>query len=290
MLASVEALQETDWSHEMKQLMKTTDFSFACALSLVQLCAVDVRADNEWDQHIANANVALAENPNDEDAYYDRGTGWYWKGEYDKAVADYDRAITLTRNWAAAYQGRGFCWTQKGRLDRAIDDFSKAISLDNSFSHAYYGRAEAWIYKGNHERAAADLSEYMKLDPDHTCLDSIAWILSTSTDSQLRDGDRAVQYASRACEISEWKDLSCIDTLAAAYAEAGDFDSAVKWQSGVVELADQTEKRSYRKRLKLYRKGKPYRTKPVQREEETDDSSDDPGFEIPDLPVPDIGA
>ena len=76
----------------------------------------------------------------------------------------------------------------------------------------------------------------------------------------LRDGTRAIESASRACELSGWKDANDIDTLAAAYAEAGDFDAAVKWQTKANALyADAGDKATGQERLKLYRENKPYR-------------------------------
>ncbi len=70
--------------------------------------------------------------------------------------------------------------------------------------------------------------------------------------------------AIEACELTRWKEAYCLETLAAAHAEAGDFASAVKWQVKAIELeADPKEKEEYRPRLKLFQEKKPYReTKP----------------------------
>ena len=66
---------------------------------------------------------------------------------------------------------------------------------------------------------------------------TLARILATCNDNDVRDGNRAVQEAILACELTQWSDPDCLDTLAAAYAEAGDYQSAVQWQTKAIVLA-----------------------------------------------------
>ena len=79
-----------------------------------------------------------------------------------------------------------------------------------------------------------------------------------------RDGRQAVAAATKACEVTGRNEPGLLDTLAAAYAESGDFDSALKWQVKAIELeTDAKEKAAYGERLKLYKDKQPYRdTKP----------------------------
>ncbi len=76
----------------------------------------------------------------------------------------------------------------------------------------------------------------------------------------MRDGKRAVESATKACELSEYTDAFHLGTLAAAYAEAGDFEAAVKWQAKANSLysapGDQEKGQG---RLKRYHERKPYR-------------------------------
>jgi Flp pilus assembly protein TadD len=92
----------------------------------------------------------------------------------------------------------------------------------------------------------------------------LAWLLAACPNANFRNGAKAVEYAKKACELSGWKDASTLSTLAAAYAEAGDFDNAVKWQNNYLESDylksnpsnDTLEKA--RQRLSLYQQKKPY--------------------------------
>jgi hypothetical protein len=77
-----------------------------------------------------------------------------------------------------------------------------------------------------------------------------------------RDGKRAVEMATRACALTDWKDHEAIGTLAAAYSQIGDFNNAVKWQQEAVNLLP-VERRAeleteYQGRLERYGSGRPY--------------------------------
>ena len=122
-------------------------------------------------------------------------------------------------------------------------------------------RAQAWYAKGSYAKALADLKHVTgKVPLDLPGLDLLARIRASCPDAALRDGKIAVESAIRACELTSWKQARCLDTLAAACAEAGDFAAAVNWQTKAIELeANPAQEADYRARLKLYQKKKPYR-------------------------------
>jgi tetratricopeptide (TPR) repeat protein len=134
------------------------------------------------------------------------------------------------------------------------------IGLNPNDNIPYGRRATVWSIKGEYAKALADYIEASRINPsDATYHNNHAWILATCPDIQLRDGRKAVDIATRACELSGWKAAYIIDTLAAAYAEAGEFASAVKWQSKAVELAPRSQSAEIRFRLGLYQQNTPFR-------------------------------
>ena len=140
-------------------------------------------------------------------------------------MADDDEAIRLHPRDTAAYYNRGNVWSDKGEYDRAIADYDQAIRLNPRDAAAHYGRA---------------------------------WLSATSPEAKYRDGKRAVESATTACELNQWNDPIQLNALAAAFAEAGDSAAAVTWQEKAVALAPGDQKEDYRSRLELYRGGKPH--------------------------------
>jgi tetratricopeptide (TPR) repeat protein len=91
----------------------------------------------------------------------------------------------------------------------------------------------------------------------------LAWIEATCPDSSFRDGKEAISLATKACELTQWREASWIDTLAAAYAESGDFQRAVQYQEQALRTSGppDPEEKAMRERLALYKQSQPYREK-----------------------------
>ena len=87
-----------------------------------------------------------------------------------------------------------------------------------------------------------------------------SWILATCPNSKIRDGEQAVVLATRACELTDWKEPHCLTTLAAACSEQADFENAVRWQQKAIDLLTTTgpEIKEWQKALVRYKSKKPY--------------------------------
>ncbi|MBX7167985.1 MAG: tetratricopeptide repeat protein [Pirellulales bacterium] len=193
--------------------------------------------------------------------YTCRGLAWYEKRQLDNALKDYSEAIRRDPKYAFAYNNRGVVWEAKGALDNALVDYSEAIRLDPQNPFAFNNRGVVREAKRDYARALRDYSDAIRLDPQYaTPFNHRAWLQATCPEDAIRNGKEALADATKACELTGWKNADRIDTLAAAYAEAGDFANAVKWEEKALELvADETLKPELKARLALYREGQPFR-------------------------------
>jgi tetratricopeptide (TPR) repeat protein len=123
-------------------------------------------------------------------------------------------------------------------------------------------RAVYWEGREDYHRALTAYEEAVRDEPENaTPLNNLAWLLSTCPDATLRDGRRAVELATRVCKLAERENSSFLDTLAAAFAETGDFKAAVETQREAMALLPKGDpnETSFRHRLEGYESQKPFR-------------------------------
>jgi tetratricopeptide (TPR) repeat protein len=214
----------------------------------------------EYDIAIGDYNEAIRLDPTFAWPYLHRGVVWAIKKEYDRAISDFGDAIRIDPKNAQGYMDRGNIWHAKGDYDKAIADYDQAIRLDPKDWTPYYNRGNSWSAKKEYGKAIADYDQAIRLDPEDLNIWGVrAWIEATCRNARFRDGKKAVDDATKHCELHKWNSADGLDTLAAAYAEAGDFDSAVKWQRKAVEMVSGKQKADFQFRLNLYQSHKPYR-------------------------------
>jgi tetratricopeptide (TPR) repeat protein len=239
----------------------------------------------EYDKALADFDTVIGLQPNMASAYAGRAGIWGKMRDRDKEIADYTEAIRLAPHVALPWVMRGNCYSAVGlhkkaiadydqglRLDprnpefyvyrgnewekdaiaarvepeKAMADYNRAIEVDPKYALAYRGRGRLWKYKGELAKAVSNFEELVRQDPQGAAGHRyLARILATCTDANVRNGRRAVAEATRACELSGWTDCFCLDTLAAAYAETGDFDSALKWLNEAIEFDSDAEPPDY---------------------------------------------
>lgn len=263
--------------------------------------AIVYRSRGNLEKAIGEYNTAIQLNPNAIRAYNNRGIAESKRGRQERAVADFDRALRVDPNFADAYMNRAIAYEEMGKLDRAIADLDQAIRLDPKVDYGRYNRgrlhgamgnfdkaildlteairqggdgddiadthrirANAYKEKGNYSAASSDYAKARQMSPrNDAALNALAWFRATCPDASFRNGRQAVEDATKACELTKWEDGDNIDTLAAAYAEVGDFGNAVKYQSQAISKAvlSAEARKDMEQRLRTFKQGRPWREK-----------------------------
>jgi tetratricopeptide (TPR) repeat protein len=216
-------------------------------------------ARKEYDKAIADYDEALRLNPKSVITHANRARSWNGKKDYDKAIADCTEALRLDPHYLPAYGQRGDAWSAKKDYDQAIADYGKVLRLDPKNVAAYVNRGKAWSAKKDYERAHADFNDALVFEPTNAGAYNVrAWLWATCPDPKFRDGRRALESAKKAVELSP-KDAGFLDTLAAAHAETGNFEEAIRCQERALQSGELRDDTQARLRLEMYRKKQAYR-------------------------------
>jgi tetratricopeptide (TPR) repeat protein len=206
--------------------------------------------------------------------YLNEGLALSRERKWDQAIISYTKSIEANPQLPTncqAYINRGLAFLNSGKTDLAIADFKAVIdsiagsttdtATANILAGVYGYRGHANYENKKYELAIADYEKAIAINPDlANAHNGLAWMLATCPSDNIRNGEKALAHASAACKLTKTSSPANLDTLAAAYAEMGDFDNAVSAQKAAFELLeDANEKIEFGLRLELYKSGKPYR-------------------------------
>jgi tetratricopeptide (TPR) repeat protein len=242
--------------------------------------------------------AAVAADPTSARAFDDLGVLLLQTGRAEEAVAQFEKAAELKPDFAAARANLGGALAKLGRLDEALVQLRQALASDAGYAPAHYHLGLVLSRRGNAQGAIREWRSAIDLDPkyaeahvslgdaldaqgrtaealshwraglelqpnDAKALRRMAWALATSPDAAIRDGAEAVAFAVRALELSGGKDAQALDTLAAAYAEKGQFaDAALTARRAQARAAQENQPALAQEigaRMALYEAGQPFR-------------------------------
>jgi tetratricopeptide (TPR) repeat protein len=219
-------------------------------------------AKGDFYRAFADYDLAIRLNPKDLVPYVNRGVAHQRKGDVEKAVADWTEAIRLDPKLAHAYMDRGNAYAGRRDYDRAVADYTQALRLEPRNASAYNNRGLMYAGQGQYDRAVADFTQAARLEPRNPLpWRNHAWLLASCRQEGVRNGKKAVQLATKACELSGWNEAASLGTLAAAQAESGNFPEAIRLERRALEVgyANRGEADKAQQRLQLYEAGQPCR-------------------------------
>jgi tetratricopeptide (TPR) repeat protein len=212
---------------------------------------------------ITQFQQALKIKPDYADAHYNLAIALWQEGRADEAIAHYQNALQISPDLAAAHINLGNALMQKGRVDEAITHYQNALQIGPDVATTHINLANALMQKGRVDEAIAHFQKALQIEPaDPTVQGNLAWLLATCPEASLRNGNKAVELARQANELTGGENPVILLTLAAAFAETGRFSEAVETAQHALRLAEAQSNTTLagqiQLELKLYRSGSPF--------------------------------
>ncbi|MGA2242992.1 MAG: tetratricopeptide repeat protein [Verrucomicrobiota bacterium] len=221
----------------------------------------------QFAEAIVQYQKAIQLNPDYAEAHYNLGAGFGLRGRLDEAVEQYRKAIQIKPDYADAHGNLANVLATQGKLDEAVKAYRRLLELAPNSGQAHFRFGQVLQARRNFPAAAAEYQQALNLDSRHLSAHlSLAWLLATCPEATLRDGGRAVELARAAEQLGGGESPQILDTLAAAYAEAGQFGEAVETAKRALNLTatqnNQPLAEAIQARLKFYEANAPFHEKP----------------------------
>jgi len=217
-----------------------------------------------FDEAITCLRRALEIKPDFAEAHNNLGNALAGRGQMDEAIAHYRKALKIKPDFAEAHNDFGVLLGQRGRFDEAATHFRQALKIKPDFADAYNNLGNALSGQGKIAEAVVQWREAVRLRPNEIgFVNNLAWMLATCPEASVRNGAEAVELAQQAAQLCGGREPAILDTLAAAYAEAGRFPEAVHTARKALDLATQQNQQalveSIKAKIPLYKARTPFR-------------------------------
>jgi protein O-mannosyl-transferase len=221
-------------------------------------------AKGNVDEAILHCERAVAMQPNDPDSQVSLGDALLAKKQIDEAIGHYQKAMAIRPDYFLARYGLGRALLEKNELDSAIQQCRTALLIRPDDPDCHTVLAVALDQKGETAEAIQHYEKAVQISPTSVAaLTNLAWLLATCSNDSLRDGNKAVKLAGQANQLLGGTNPLVLRTLAAGYAETGQFTKAIESAQVAVQLArlsgDSSLASDVGDQLGFYRLGVPYR-------------------------------
>jgi len=194
-------------------------------------------AAKQYEEALADLESVLKQQPGFLEAHLMRTRLLMQLGRDDEALVVLEKLAEAAPTKAEVHFQLAAFYMDAEETGKAIASLTKVLQLTADNEMALRLRGDLYLSIGKHEEAMADFAKSYEMTPEDTALlNNYAWTLATSPFDNIRDGARAVELATKACELTEFKQPHILSTLAAAYAETGDFEKAVEWSQKAVDM------------------------------------------------------
>jgi tetratricopeptide (TPR) repeat protein len=198
--------------------------------------------------------------------YYNLGLALIMQNKCDEAIECFTSALELDPKYPDAHNRMGTALLATGKPAAAVKCLNEALRTTPDEPAVYEKLGKAYAQLGEYEQAIRNWMKADELRPNNAeTLNNLAWLLATAGDISVEKTGKAIEFAQRACELTDNKEPAVLDTLAAAYAAAGRFDEAITTASRAVKAAEAAGQEDLaggiQNRIKLYQAGQRYQQK-----------------------------
>jgi tetratricopeptide (TPR) repeat protein len=184
------------------------------------------------------------------------------QGKFAQAGEYFTKALNIDPNLKDARTNLGYVLTNQGKLDDAVANFEESLRINPDSALTHYHLGQVLVQVGKINEAVAHFEKAVLLKPDWVePMNELAWFLAAGRETEIHNPERAVKLAQRVCELTDYKRPEFLDTLAVAYAAAGNLSKAIEITQKALELCQssgqETLKKELESRLALYKAGKP---------------------------------
>lgn len=216
------------------------------------------RTLGKFDEAVEAATEAIRRAPDSSQAHDIRAGVLFEQDQFEASLVDSDQAVALDEANAEAFNNRGVTRRVMGQYRQAAEDYTRALKIAPRHPQALANRGYALKKLGRYKDAIRDYERAIKVNPDEPVVyNDLAWLLATCPEEAIRDPERAIELGETAVEMAP-EDGRFLDTLAAAYAAAGQFEKATETGLEAVKKLDEAEQFEADQRVAMYIDGKPY--------------------------------
>ncbi len=211
-------------------------------------------------QALADLDLAIQLNPNFETALFNKAELLYEASQFAAALKQYQTVLKLNPKDVGAMTGQAHCFYRLESYEAAMTAYNQAVKLAPNNALVLANRADAYSDLGYFKEAIHDYKQALVLEKDlPRAQQGLAWILATCPDETYRNPELALRFAKASVAQSEHVDFRFFDTLAAAEAAMGQFDTAKQRVAEAMKAAPRSEKPFLQHRLALYENRQAYR-------------------------------
>ena len=212
---------------------------------------------------IACFNELIKRKQDSAEVYYHLAMALSMQKKYDDAIKCLAKVLMLNPEYPGAHRKIGAALLATGKIDEAIPHLNEALQINPDQAQVCANLGTAYTQLSKYRLAIQNWTRAVELEPNSAdVLNNLAWLLATVDDASVRDANKAIEFAQRACELIGYKEPAVLDTLAAAYAAAGRFNDAVTTAERAVNTAKARGQEDMvseiQNHIELYKAGRAY--------------------------------